>query len=132
MAGLVVVDTDLVIDYLRGRGTGAAMVRRLLVERRLRMTAVTGFELRLGADFHARSEDIGRLLRSRTLPLDLRSALAGGAAFARLRDMGQGIGLADCLIAGTCVRYGVPLATRNVGRFRRIPELVLEPLPDHP
>ncbi len=128
MAGLVVVDTDLVIDYLRGRGEGAAVVRRLLVERRLRLTAVTGFELRLGADFHERWQDIGRLLRSRTIPLDLGSALAGGAAFGRLRDMGQGIGLADCLIAGTCLRYGVPLATRNIRHFGRIRGLVLEPL----
>lgn len=42
--------------------------------------------------------------------------------------MGQGTGLADCLIAGTCLRYSVPLATRNLRHFIRIPGLVLEPL----
>ncbi|MGH3755365.1 MAG: hypothetical protein ACRDRP_22255 [Pseudonocardiaceae bacterium] len=34
MASLVVADTDLVIDFLRGRGAGARLTRELIVERR--------------------------------------------------------------------------------------------------
>ncbi|MGH7870039.1 MAG: hypothetical protein ACREP9_20980 [Candidatus Dormibacteraceae bacterium] len=40
---------------------GLVIVYALLSEHRLRLTAVTGFELRLGADFLSRSNDIIRL-----------------------------------------------------------------------
>ncbi len=99
MAGLVVVDTDLLVDFLRGKGAGVALVRTLLVEHRLRLTAVTGFELRVGTDFLTRRDEILRLFRSRTLSLDLASALRGGEVAAALRALGQGIGFADSLQA---------------------------------
>ena len=87
MAGLVVADTDIVIDFLRGRGAGARLLRRLIVDRLLRLTAVTGFELRVGTDFLARRDDILRLFRSRTVPLDLASALRAGAVASALQEL---------------------------------------------
>ena len=125
MAGLVVVDTDLLVDFLRGKGAGVGLVRTLLVEHRLRLTAVTGFELRVGTDFLARRDEILRLFRSRTLPLDLASALRGGEVAAALRALGQGIGFADSLQAGICLRHDLPLVTRNRRHFDRIPGLPL-------
>ena len=125
MAGLVVVDTDLLVDFLRGKGAGVVLVRTLLVEHRLRLTAVTGFELRVGTDFVTRRDEILRLFRSRTLPLDLASALRGGEVAAALRALGQGIGFADSLQAGICLRHDLPLATRNRKHFDRIPGLPL-------
>lgn len=125
MASLVVVDTDLLIDYLRSRGPGAGLVRSLLVAHRLRLTAVTGFELRVGADFLDRREDILRLFRSRTVALDLASALRGGAVAASLRGQGLDIGFADCLQAGICLRHDLPLATRNRRHFGRVTGLRL-------
>lgn len=125
MAGVVVVDTDIVIDFLRGRGPGAQLVRQLLGERRLRLTAVTGLELRVGADFSERQADIMRLFRSRTVPLDLGSAVRAGEVAASLQKAGTPIGMADCLQAGICLRHGLPLATRNRRHFDRVPQLQL-------
>jgi tRNA(fMet)-specific endonuclease VapC len=125
MAGLVVVDTDLVIDFLRGRGPGAPLVRELIVSHRLRVTAITAFELRLGADFLARRDDILRVVRSRTFPLDAASALRGGEVAATLRGAGQDIGLADCLQAGICLNFDLPFATRNRKHFNRVEGLRL-------
>jgi tRNA(fMet)-specific endonuclease VapC len=125
MANLVVVDTDLLIDYLRGRGPGARLVRTLIRENRLRTSAVTAFELRVGSDFLSRRDDIMRLLRRRTFPLDMASALRGGEIASALRQKGQEIGFADCLQAGTCLRHDVPLATRNRKHFERIDRLRL-------
>ncbi|MDQ3153938.1 MAG: type II toxin-antitoxin system VapC family toxin [Actinomycetota bacterium] len=125
MAGLVVADTDIVIDFLRGRGAGARLLRRLIVDRLLRLTAVTGFELRVGTDFLARRDDILRLFRSRTVPLDLASALRAGAVASALQERGTGIGLADCLQAGICLRHDLPLATRNRKHFERVDGLRL-------
>jgi len=125
VAGLVVVDTDLLIDFLRGRGPGAALVHTMISEQRLRVTAITAFELRIGSDFLPRRDDILRLLRSRTVPVDQASALRAGEVATTLRRSGQDIGLADCLQAGVCLRHGLPLATRNRKHFARVDNLRL-------
>lgn len=125
MAGLVVVDTDLVIDFLRGNGPGTSLVRELIAGRRLRITAITAFELRVGADFLARRDDILRLARSRTFPLDPGSALRAGEVAASLRSAGQDIGMADCLQASICLKADLPFATRNRRHFDRIAGLRL-------
>ena len=122
---LVVADTDYVIDFLRGGGPGAPSVRRWLREQRLRLTAVTAFELRLGTDFLARRGAIDLLLGGRTLPLDTRAALLAGEVFAELEAQGRGIGIKDCLQAGVCRRFDLPLATRNSRHYRRIDGLRL-------
>lgn len=125
MAGLVVVDTDLLIDFLRGRGEGVRLVRTLIREERSRFTAVTAFELRVGTDFLDRRDEILRLLRGRCFSLDLRSALHAGEIAADLQRKGQGIGFAACLQAGTCLRHDLPLATRNRAHFGRVEGLEL-------
>lgn len=101
------------------------MVRELIVNHRFRVTAITAFELRLGADFLARRDDILRVVRSRTFPLDAASALRGGEVAATLRGAGQDIGLADCLQAGTCLNFDLPFATRNPKHFNRVEGLRL-------
>jgi tRNA(fMet)-specific endonuclease VapC len=120
VASLVVVDTDLVIDFLRGKGPGLPLVRDLIVDHRLRVTAITAFELRVGADFLARRDDILQLVHSRTFPLDPGSALRAGEVAATLRSAGQDIGLADCLQAGICLRFDLTFATRNRKHFNRV------------
>lgn len=128
MAGLVVVDTDLLIDFLRGQGAGVGTVRTLIRERRLRVTTITAFELRVGTDFLERSADILRLFRSRTLALDLQAGLRAGEVSAALARVGRGIGMADCLQAGICLRHDLPLATRNRRHFERVDGLRLAEL----
>lgn len=125
MANLLVADTDLVIDYLRDNGPGAAFLTQWELEGRLQLTAVTAFELRSGRDFQRRSTEILTLLARRTLPLDTAAALCAGAVFAELQAAGRGMGFPDVLQAGICLRHDVPLATRNVRHFERVPGLRL-------
>lgn len=125
MASPVVVDSDLLIDFLRGKGPGVEVTEALLTQRRLRVTAITAFELRVGTDFLARQPDILRLLHNRTIPLDMISALRAGEVAAELSRQGQGIGFADCLQAGVCLRHGLRLATRNRRHFGRVRDLEL-------
>ena len=122
---LRVVDTDLTIDFLRNRGPGADLVAAWLSRDLVRFAAMTAFELRLGTDFTHRSERIGRVLTARTLPLDHAAALLAGEVYVRLRRVGLEIGLNDSLLAGTCLRFDLPLATRNVRHFQRVPGLRL-------
>jgi tRNA(fMet)-specific endonuclease VapC len=114
-----------VVDFLRDRGPGAQEVQDWLERDVARFTAMTAFELRLGTDFTRRSERIGRLLTARTLPLDHAAALIAGEVYIRLRAIGLDIGIKDSLLAGICLRFGVPLATRNVRHFSRVEGLRL-------
>ncbi len=122
---LLIADTDLVIDFLRRREPWNALVRDWVRTGRLRLTAVTAYELRLGCDFGERHREIQRLARRRTLPLDLRAALLAGELQSRLAAGGRTIGTRDALIAGTCLRRSLPLATRNRRDFERIEGLQL-------
>ena len=126
--GLVVADTDLIIDFLRGSEPGASKVQHWLEERRLRLTAVTAFELRLGADFIGRRAQIDMLLHRRALPLDALGALEAGKLSVALRAEGRGIDVKDSLQAGVCLRFDLPFATRNLRHFERVPGLRLEPM----
>lgn len=101
------------------------LVRELIPEGGLRLTAITAFELRVGTDFLERRDEISRLFRPRTLPLDLASALAAGAIHADLASRGLAIGMADALQAGICLRRDLPFATRNRHHFERVPGLRL-------
>ena len=128
-AGLVVADTDVVIDFLRGRGPGVAAVRTLLEQRRLRLTVITAFELRLGASFIENQGPIKALFHRKTLGLSLAAGFLAGKVFSDLRSVNREIGVKDCLIAGICLQHDLPLATRNVAHFERVEGLRLIPIP---
>lgn len=117
-----VVDTDVLIDYLRGRGPGAELLTRL-GRGGYRVTAVSAFELALGAAHRLDPRPVQALLDAPTLALTSRGGLLGGEALARLRGDGRGIDVRDALQAGVCLDADVPLVTRNVRHFERVPGL---------
>jgi tRNA(fMet)-specific endonuclease VapC len=125
VSGLLVADTDLVIDFLRGRGTGAELLPTWLRARRLRLSVVTLFELRCGQDWTRRGHRIDALFLGGPLVIDRRAALHAGAIEAELRDARTPIGVADTLQAGICRALGLPLATRNHRHFTRVEGLEL-------
>ncbi len=120
-----VVDSDVVIDYLRNSLPGALLLQEWLERDLVRFGSVTALELRIGTDFIRRSTNIDKLLRARTLPLDHAGALLAGEVFVKLRGKGLDIGVKDSLLAGTCLRFGLPLATRNTRHFKRVEGLRL-------
>ena len=130
--GALVVDSDLLIDFLRGHEPSASSVAGWIEAGRLRLTAISAFELRLGADFLPRRDAIRALIAPRTLPLDAGGALLAGELYATARSEGRTIELRDALIAGVCRRFDLPLATRNVRHFERIPGLTLIAADDGP
>ena len=125
MNGLLVADTDLVIDFLRGRGAGAQLLPEWIRGRRLRLSAVTLFELRSGQDWTRRGDRIEALFLHGPLPFDRAAALHAGAIETDLRARGASIGVADVQQAGICMSLNLPLATRNQSRFTRVPDLEL-------
>ncbi|MHC1627790.1 MAG: type II toxin-antitoxin system VapC family toxin [Candidatus Nezhaarchaeales archaeon] len=133
-AARVIVDTDVLIDLLRGVKSIVGAIRDL--ESRgclLATTVVNAFELFYGA-CKSRSRErnvasVKRLLgRLKILSLGLKSALRASIIHAELEAQGRPIGLRDVLIAAIALTRGYGIVTKNVKHFERIKELMLIPL----
>jgi tRNA(fMet)-specific endonuclease VapC len=117
-----VVDTDILIDYLRGHGPGADLLERL-GRRGYLITAVSTFELALGTSHRTDPTPVMELLHAPSLPLTPSAGVRGGEALAGLRRTGDGIDIRDALQAGICLDADRPLVTRNRRHFDRVPGL---------
>jgi tRNA(fMet)-specific endonuclease VapC len=118
-----VVDTDVLIDYLRGTGPGSELLGRLRESLAYRVTAVSAFELALGRSFAARPAPVLALLGVPCLSLGRRAGLRAGSLLSDLRARHQEIGMRDAMQAAICLEAGLPLVTRNVRHFRRVVRL---------
>lgn len=128
MASGPVLDSDVLIDYLRGAGPGRELVRALAPRAGYRVTAVTAFELALGRSYRADPRPVHALLAAPVLTLTRQAGLRGGALLRELRERGEPIGLRDAMQAGICLEADVPLVTRNLSHLGRVPGLrVLHP-----
>jgi predicted nucleic acid-binding protein len=120
----VVLDTDVLIDYLRGLKGAVAFVEKLGGEGvALATTAVNLFELAWGAYKlgGGRLRDVQKLAGALTvLSLSEREALRAGEEMGYLESLGAPVDLRDVLIGVIARENGASVATGNVRHFRRI------------
>ena len=123
---MIVADTDVLIDALRGRSPAAERIALELGTGQLATTAITAFELRSGARESPASAQVDTLLRALVvLSFDEVAAERAAAARRELDAKGYPIGMADYLIAGICLANGAILLTRNRKHFERVSGLAL-------
>lgn len=119
-----VIDTDVVIDHLRKK-TGA--LKHVLAVFSCAITSVNLYELRsvpFLSDRQRRTlEEVLQI--TRVIPFDQNAAEHAAEVWNTLRARGQLIGAQDVQIAGVCLASQLPLLTRNVSHFQRVPDLVL-------
>jgi tRNA(fMet)-specific endonuclease VapC len=126
---VIVVDSDVLIDALRGREPALSRVAAGLADRTLVTTTISAFELRSGARSPEQLDAIDGLLGA--LPLlafDDAASQAAGRCRRELETKGATIGMGDYLIAGICLSRGASLLTRNRKHFDRLPGLMLAKL----
>jgi tRNA(fMet)-specific endonuclease VapC len=123
VAGQPVLDSDVLIDYLRGAGPGRDLVRDLARGGGYRVTAVTAFELALGRSYRENPRPVHALLAAPLLTLTRKAGLRGGALLAGLRESGEAIDVRDAMQAAICLEAGAQLVTRNAAHFERVPDL---------
>ena len=123
---MIVADSDVLIDYLRGAQPLADRVEIELKTRSFGTTTVTVFELWAGAHSPKQIAAIEHVLDAMILlPLDIDAARHAGEVRRDLIGRGLDIGAADCLIAGICLTRGATLLTKNKKHFERVPGLKL-------
>jgi len=121
LAGLIVADTDAVIDFFSGREPLASFVRSLIETGRLAVSAATVFELYAGIKGMKRLQELERFFDLiPVLPLGAAEGEIAGRLFTRLQSKGVTIGNQDLLIAATVIASGLPLLTRNIDHFGAI------------
>lgn len=121
----MLVDSDVLIDYLKGREPVQTALRDLLARGRLKTTVINQFELLAGSRQTAtQSQAVADLLSAlEIIGLTSKSAFIAASIRRNLLVAGADIGMADCLIAGIAVANGFGLLTRNRRHFERVPQL---------
>lgn len=120
VAASPVLDSDVLIDYLRGSGPGRDLVRALAGTLAYRITAVTAFELSLGHSYGSNPGPVDALLAAPCLILTREAGLLAGSLLRELRAAGEGIDVRDAMQAGICLNARAPLITRNAAHFARV------------
>lgn len=126
---MIVADSDVLIDALRGKEPARGRIALELTAGRLATTAVNVFELCAGARTEQERNKVDALLGALSV-LSLDDAAARDAAALRreLEAKGTRIGTADYLIAGICRTRGAMLITFNRDHLERVPGLRLSDL----
>lgn len=119
----VLIDTDILIDFLRGGQEAVAFLDGLQAP--LLVSAITVAELFVGV----RDEEDDRRLRAflaafEVIPVDDPVATVGGRLRRRFGPS-HGTGLADALIAASAQAAGARLAARNRRHFPMFDEVLV-------
>jgi tRNA(fMet)-specific endonuclease VapC len=123
---ILVADTDVLIDFLRGKGESADRVEMELKTGKLYTTTITTFELWAGVRGPKEAAAIETLIKAlNILNLDLEAAQEAAEIKKSLDENGITIGMADSIIAGICRNKKGMLLTRNKKHFSRVQGLKL-------
>jgi tRNA(fMet)-specific endonuclease VapC len=123
---MIVADSDVLIDFLRGHGEGARRVAVELETRSFATTAISAFEIRSGTRTARQRKSVDTLLDAMTiLPFGPEEARIAAELRQQVEGRGQPIGMADYMIAATCIAADGVLLTRNRKHFERIEGLKL-------
>jgi hypothetical protein len=119
----LLIDTDVMIEYLRGADQAVAFLETL--ERRPATSVLCAAELLAGA----RDEEEGNVIRQFLLAFDELAVDAEiariGGEYRRRYMKSHGTGLADALIAATAAHYHLTLATFNARHFPMLEDVLI-------
>ena len=126
MSERYLVDTDVLIEFLRGRSAAVRFLRGL--RQPARLSAVTVAELSAGARDEDEQDQIDDLIHaSEVLPVDEKTAMLGGRIRKDHRPR-TGIGLPDALIAAAAILTDSTLVTYDRKHFPMLDKVLV---PDH-
>ena len=111
----VLIDTDVMIDFLRGHPKAMALVKKH--SSRIILSSIVTAELYAGVRGDEELDTLDELVALfRVIPVSPALARAGGL---NKRDYSKahGVGLADAIVAATCEAENAELKTLNVKHY---------------
>lgn len=119
----LLLDTDVLIDYLRGLDAARRFVDGQ--HQRLLISTVSVAELYAGVKGEREEKQLADFVDSfEPLAVDLAIARQGGL-FRNQYASSHGIGLADALLAASALAHGADLATLNQRHFPMLADIVV-------
>jgi predicted nucleic acid-binding protein len=122
----VLVDTDILSDFLRGKNAAVQERARVyLADRgRLTLSVVTIFEIVRGRHHAGQLDHASAFLtwtrKAEVLPFDAGCAVRAGEIAGSLYQVGRPLAVADVLIGATALVHGLVVATANVKHYERL------------
>ena len=120
MAEGFVIDSTVLVDQWRGRAEALAFVRPLAARHRAWIHPVGAAELLVGAADRKEQALVDQFLSRFRVLSSRASDWTAALELVRSLRLVYGIGWPDCLIAASCIRMGLTLATANDKHFRPI------------
>jgi predicted nucleic acid-binding protein len=121
--GPLLIDTDVLVDYLRGESRALAFLKA--ATSRLRTSCLMLSELYVGVRDGAERIALGRLEELlEIIPIDRDIAVQGGL-FRRDYGKSHGTGLIDALIAATAAATRSSLVTLNARHFPMLADVIV-------
>lgn len=120
----MVIDTGVFIEYLRKADKSRTILASLPNDASLFVSAVTVYELMMGATDVQKKKDVEILLDGiPVLPFSEEVSLRAAEIFHNLRRRNSLIEFRDIFIAATAITFQLPIKTLNQGHFQRVENL---------
>ena len=122
----LVIDTGIFIEYLRRPEKSKTILASLPNDSSLFVSAVTVYELMMGATNDQKKKDVEILLEGLSvLPFDEEVSMKAAEIYHNLRRRNLMIEFRDISIAATALIFQLPINTLNKDHFQRIDTLEL-------
>jgi|SRR3989338_9393154 len=121
----IILDTSILVDFIRNREDAISYVRDLSEKHDVWTTDINVFELYYGAYLTKHPDKNAAAVKGMVSNLNVFSTTQesmeiAGKLFADLEKKGQKIELRDVMIAGICLLNSCPVATHNKKHFERM------------
>ena len=113
----VMIDTDIAIDYLRGKSSAKDLILPLWKTNTAYLSILTVYELHAGMRENEK-EDTNNFINACNIePITIEIAKKGGEIYRHYRTQGITLTSNDCLINATAIVKGHKIATRNKAHY---------------
>jgi hypothetical protein len=114
---VVLIDTDIAIDYLRGEAAVAPLLHRLWQQGEAALSVLSVYELTAG--MRDKEAAATRYFVDACSVIDVTHQVAakGSELYRKYRAKGITLAPIDCLIAATALVHGCKVATRNLKHY---------------
>jgi tRNA(fMet)-specific endonuclease VapC len=122
----MVIDTGIFIEYLRKQDKSRTILASLPNDASLFVSAVTVYELMMGATDIQKKRDVEILLEGiPVLPFSEEVSIKAAEIYHNLRRRNLLIEFRDIFIDATAITFQLPIKTLNLAHFQRIESLEL-------
>jgi len=117
----VLIDTDVAIDYLRGRAPAIELIAPLWADNRAYLSILSAYELYAGMREKERKDTEHFINACIIEPVTMEVARTAGELYRKHRAAGLTLTSIDCLIAATAAIGRHKVATRNKDHYPETP-----------